>query len=101
MILYVCTKQRDGKIRAQNVEMLYDARYKVHNQEFTAPYMIPGQANPALHEEMSKLFTPSHLANPGRPEIVNLYRVYRVSPKKVKKYKSYCIQTSFIVFRKG
>jgi hypothetical protein len=55
MILYVCTKQRDGKIRAQNVEMLYDARYKVHNQEFTAPYMIPGQANPALHEEMSKL----------------------------------------------
>ena len=59
---------RDGvteKIRTQNVEMRYDARCKVDNQEFTALYMIPGQANPALHEEMSKLFTRSHLANPG------------------------------------
>ena len=46
--------------------MWYDARCKVHKQEFTALYMIPGQANPPLHEEMSKLFMCSHLANPGR-----------------------------------
>jgi hypothetical protein len=49
------------KIFAQNVEMWYDARCKVHNQEFTALYMTPGQANPALHEEMRKFFTPAHL----------------------------------------
>ena len=61
---------RDGEnahANSQNVEMRSDARCKVHNQEFTTLYMIPGQANPALHEEMSKLFTHSHLANPGRP----------------------------------
>ncbi len=27
----------------------------------------PGHANPCLHEEISTIFTPSHLANPGRP----------------------------------
>ena len=65
---FICLYQTETeKIHAHNVEMRYDARCKVHNQEFTALYMIPGQANPALHEEMSKLFTRSHLANPGRP----------------------------------
>jgi hypothetical protein len=62
----VLNRDRDQKICTQNVEMRYDARCKVHKQEFTALYMIPGQANPPLHEEMSKLFMCSHLANPGR-----------------------------------
>jgi hypothetical protein len=74
MILYVSTKQlvykETEKIRAQNIEIWYEAWCKVHNQEFTAFYMIPGQAYPALHEEMSKLFTASHVPRqPGSTRV--------------------------------
>ena len=45
-------------------DMTLGAKFAIMNLPH---FTIPGQANPALHEEMNKLFTRSHLANPGRP----------------------------------
>jgi hypothetical protein len=56
MILYVCTETE--KIRTQNVEMRYDAI----GAKFTITW---SRVKPTQHEEMSRLFMRSHLANPG------------------------------------
>ena len=58
-----CLHGQGLKAIQANPGQQFSTRADTHNM----PEYCPGLANPCLHEEISTIFTPSHLANPGRP----------------------------------